>query len=92
MSYDCHLFVDSLFLTEALISNAVGMRTLPALWLPVSRRTSLKCWAIWTETPEYSGRSRAISPMRSRVLAGIDRGTLRWSYPRWSSREDIARH
>ena len=31
MSYDCHLFVDKLLLTEALISNAISMRSLPAL-------------------------------------------------------------
>jgi hypothetical protein len=32
MSYDCHRFVDKLLLTEALISNAISMRNLPALW------------------------------------------------------------
>jgi hypothetical protein len=32
MSRDCHLFVDKLLLTEALISNAISMRSLPALW------------------------------------------------------------
>ena len=63
------------------------MQSLPALRLPVPRRTSPKCWAIWTETPEYSGHCRTISPVRPRVLASVDRGILRWSYPLWSFRE-----
>jgi hypothetical protein len=29
MSCDCHLFADKLLLTEALISNAISMRSLP---------------------------------------------------------------
>jgi len=32
MSCDCHLFVDELLLTKALMSNAISMRSLPALW------------------------------------------------------------
>ena len=32
MSCDSHLFGDTLLLTEALTSNAISMRSLPALW------------------------------------------------------------
>ena len=85
-----HLLVDSALLTEPLISNADGMQSEQRYGCR-SRLTSQKCWA-WTETPEYSDRCRAVSPMRPRVLASIDCGTQLLQLPRWSSREDIARY